>query len=124
MEKFSNLKREFITETFSYTDSDFYDYIVFIDKLMYQMHSERAVNISQPGEKVVIVYEAFDYEKNKMPGREYSVLGKVNTNKKLISRIASHFEIKDYSDLKNCINEFKESLFTEDGEFFKSATNI
>jgi hypothetical protein len=120
MEKFSDLKREFITETFSYTDSDFYNYIVFIDELMYQMHSERAVNLAQPGEKDVIVYKAFDYEKNKMPGREYSVLGKVNTNKKLISRIASHFEIKDYSDLKNCINEFKESLFTEDGEFFKS----
>ncbi len=55
MLRFSDLKREFITETFSYTDSDFYDYNVFIDKLIYQMHSERAVNISQPGEKDVIV---------------------------------------------------------------------
>ena len=124
MNKFSDLKREFITETFTYTDSDFYNYIVFIDELMYQMHSERAVNISEPGEKAVIVYEAFDYEKNKMPGREYSVLGKVNTNKKLISRIASHFEIKDYNDLENRIDEFKESLFTENGEFFKSGPSF
>jgi len=124
MEKFSDLKREFITETFSYTDSDFYDYIRFIDRLMYQMHSDMAVNLSQPGEKDVIVYKAFDYEKSKMPGREYSVLGKVNTNKKLIGRIASHFEIKDYSDLKNHIDEFKESLFTENGEFFKSGPSF
>jgi hypothetical protein len=124
MEKFSNLKREFITETFSYTDSDFYDYIRFIDELMYQMHSDRAVNLSQPGEKDVIVYKAFDYEKNKIPGREYSVLGKVNTNKKLIGKIASYFNIKDYNHLKNFINKFKESLFTENGEFFKSGSRF
>jgi hypothetical protein len=82
------------------------------------------VNLSQPSEKDVIVYKAFDYEKNKMPGREYSVLGKVNTNKKLINEIAKYFKIKDYNHLKNFINKFKQSLFTENGEFFKSGSRF
>ena len=49
------------------------------------------MNISENTEEVNI-YKAFKYEKDEIPGREYSVLGKVNTNKLLISRIWEKFK--------------------------------
>jgi hypothetical protein len=117
MNKFSEFIRESNTENFVLTDDQCGEYKVFINNLLRTTFSDRMVNI--PGSDLM-VFEAYDYEKSQMPGREYSILGKVNTNKRLISNIWGEFKIKDFSHLKNFIKKFCNDLFSEKGRFFKS----
>ena len=119
MLRFSEFIKESNTENFVLTNSEFYKYKKFINKLLKSTYPERAVNISENTEEVNI-YKAFKYEKDEIPGREYSVLGKVNTNKLLISRIWEKFKINDYRHLENLVRKLKFDLFDEEGKFFKS----
>jgi hypothetical protein len=123
MEKFSDLKFDNISENFNYSDSDFYDYGDFINDLLLKLHSDRAVKI-QEGSKTVTIYEAFGFEKTEMPGREFSVIGKVNTNKKLLNAMIAKFNIQDLRHLKNFVNKFQKDLFTEKGQFFDASRSF
>jgi hypothetical protein len=120
MNKFSEVYNESKRYDFVLTDSEFDSYKDFINELLEKTYSKRAINISdRPGKKLMI-YEAFGYETTKMPGREFSILGKVNTNRLLISKIWEKFKINDYRHLENLVNKLKFDLFDERGKFFKS----
>lgn len=120
MNKFSNVFNESQRYDFVLTDSEFNDYKKFINELLYTTYPERAINISDVSGKDLIVYKASNYEKSKMPAREFSVLGKINTNRLLITKIWQKFGINDFKHLKNLINKLKFDLFTDEGRFFKS----
>lgn len=120
MDKFSEVFNESKRYDFPLTNLEFKDYKRFINDLIYSTYPERAVNISDKEDLELILYKAYDYEKSKMPGREFSILGKINTNRLLISRIWQKFGINDYRHLKNLINKLKFDLFDEKGRFFKS----
>ena len=99
------------------TDDEFGQYKDFINNLLRTTFSDIVVSIPNSD---LTVFEAYAYEKGQMPGREYSILGKVNTNKRLISNIWGEFNIKDFSHLKNFIKKYCNDLFSENGRFFKS----
>lgn len=123
MEKFSDLKFDNISENFSYTDTEFYAYGDFINKTLYEMHSDIAVKLPD-GNRDVIVYKAFDFEKKEIPGREFSVIGKVNTNKKLLNSLITKFEAKSMEELKVKIEENKSDLFTNKGQYFDKSRSF
>ncbi len=105
------------------TETEFKEYKEFINNLIYNFALSRMVKIKGEGGRSVSVYAAYDYEKAQVPGREYSILGKVNTNKLLIKKIWQEFEIKNFLHLKNFIRKFCYDLFGENGRFFKSKSN-
>lgn len=118
MNKFSEL----ITESksnFVLSDDEMNNYKNFINQLLIEKYPGRAEIISD-GQKKIVVFKAYDYEKSQMPGREFSVLGKVNTNKRLISAIWKKFNIQDFRHLKNLIRKLSSDFFDETGRFFKS----
>jgi len=120
MLRFSEFIKESNTEDFVLSDSEFKKYKIFINELLEKTYPGAAVNISDISGKKLIVYEAYGYEKKEMPGRKYSVIGKVNSNKLLISRIWEKFKINDYRHLENLVRKLKFDLFDEEGKFFKS----
>lgn len=119
MNKFSEFIKESNTENFVLTDSELREYKSFVNNLLRNTFPENKVNISESGEEL-IVFKAYNYEKAQIPGREFSVLGKVNTNKNLIRKIWYKFNIKDFSHLKNFVSKYCKDLFAENGRFFKS----
>jgi hypothetical protein len=120
MEKFTQKISENTNYNSPLSKSEFEQYKTFINNLLEEFNKENLVLIETPGRKPVKVYNAYDYEKSQMPGREYSVLGKVNTNKLLIEEIWKKFNIKDFNHLKNFIKKYCKDLFGESGRFFKS----
>lgn len=122
MNKFTDVIKESEFENFVLTDTEFNSYKIFINQLLETNYGDRKVILNDPNGKQIVLFEAYNYEKIKMPGREFSVLGKVNTNKILIERIWKKFNITSYTHLKNLINKLSKDLFNENGKFFKSKT--
>jgi hypothetical protein len=120
MNKFSDVFNESNRYDFVLTDEQFNEYKKFINELLETTYSDRTVNISDVENGKLIVYKAYDYEKLQMPGREFSVLGKVNTNRSLITKIWNKFNIQDFRHLKNLVRKMCRDLFDEKGRFFKS----
>jgi hypothetical protein len=119
MNKFSQIVTESNSSNFVLSNDEMTSYKNFINELLNQNYPENIINISTES-KPVLVYKAYNYEKSKMPGREYSVLGKVNTNKRLITKIWEKFNIQDFRHLKNLVRKLSKDLFDENGKFFKS----
>ena len=120
MNKFSDVFNESKRYDFVLTDDQFNNYKVFINELLETTYPERVVNISDKKDGKLIVYKAYNYEKLQMSGREFSVLGKVNTNRLLITKIWEKFNIQDFNHLKNLVRKLCNDLFDENGRFFKS----
>lgn len=120
MNKFSYVFNESKRYDFVLTDYQLNIYKKFINQLLFKLYSEMAVNISDVAGENLIVYKAYDYEKQQIPGRIYSILGKVNTNRLLISKIWEKFKIRDFDHLKSSIEEMSHDLFDEGGMYFKS----
>jgi hypothetical protein len=120
MEKFSEMKSEQDVTIFPLTKTEFSQYKRFIYNLMSEFNKSNSVLLDTPDGGKLEVFKAYNYEKGQIPGREFSVLGKVNTNKKLITAIWQRFNITSFNHLKNFINKFKSDLFGETGKYFKS----
>lgn len=120
MNKFTDVFNESKRYDFVLTDDQFEKYKIFINELLEETYPEMAVNISDKKDGKLIVYKAYNYEKIQLPGREFSVLGKVNTNRLLITKIWNRFNIQDFNHLENLVRKLKFKLFDESGEFFKS----
>ena len=120
MNKFSEVIKESRYEDFVLTKSEFISYKIFINQLFDKNYKDREVILTDPNGGSIVVYKAYNYEKSKIPGREFSVLGKVNTNRILLSKMWKQLDAKNFEDFKNKISESCSDLFDEDGKFFKS----
>ena len=120
MEKFTQKLNESTIYDSPLTKSEHRNYQKFIRKTIKEMYPERLVVL--PGG--MVVYKAFDYEKGMMPGREFSIISKVDSNIKLLKAIWEFFEINDYNHLVNLISKFKKDFFSPEGRFFKSKSRF
>ncbi len=120
MNKFSTVVNESRNDNFVLTNTEFNSYKTFINQLLEKTYKERIVVLTDPNGKSVTVYKSYNYEKGQIPGREFSVLGKVNTNRLLITKIWKKFGITNYSHLVDTIEKSCGDLFDENGKFFKS----
>lgn len=114
MKSFLLIQEDITIGDFSITESQFREYMSFIDSIIKgDLYSSRDNVISVDGIEMI---KALPSEVKR--GRTISILNKVNTNRNLMSNISFKFKIKTFIGLKEFIQVNKVDLFTDNGRYF------